>query len=73
MTSVSVSFEVRRLLNSLKSIENEKSVDELLKAVLKEHRMNRLKAESDALRSRISAVDGGSVDDVIERLQLAPW
>ena len=42
MTSVSVSFEVRRRLNSLRAMEGVKSIDDLLKSVLKEYRLNRL-------------------------------
>jgi hypothetical protein len=73
MTSVSVSFEVRRLLNSLKSIENESSVDSMLKSMLKEHRMNRLNQESDNLRKRIGSLDSSTVEEIVASLRLAPW
>ncbi len=73
MTSVSVSFEVRRLLNSLKSIEGEASVDTLLKTMLKEHRMNRLGKASDALRKRIGDLDEAAVEKIVSSLGLAPW
>jgi len=73
MTSVSVSFEVRRLLNSLKSIENESSVDSMLKSMLKEHRMNRLSQESDTIRKRIGSLDSSTVEAIVASLRLAPW
>jgi hypothetical protein len=73
MTSVSVSFEVRRLLNSLKSIENESSVDSMLKSMLKEHRMNRLSQESDTIRKRIGSLDSSTVEEIVASLRLAPW
>ena len=68
MTSVSVSFEVRRRLNSLKAMEGVTSVDDLLKAVLKEHRLNRLRAEQDSIRSRIRELKKTDIEAVINRI-----
>lgn len=70
MTSVSVSFEVRRRLNSLRAMEGVKSIDDLLKSVLKEYRLNRLKVEHDALRIRISDLDEADIDSTISALGL---
>ena len=70
MTSVSVSFEVRRRLNSLRAMEGVKSIDDLLKSVLKEYRLNRLKEEHDALRSRISELDEADMDSTNSALGL---
>ena len=70
MTSVSVSFEVRRRLNSLRAMEGVKSIDDLLKSVLKGYRLNRLKVEHDALRIRISDLDEADIDSTISALGL---
>ncbi|MBI32114.1 MAG: hypothetical protein CMB72_06040 [Euryarchaeota archaeon] len=70
MTSVSVSFEVRRRLNSLRAMEGVKSIDDLLKSVLKEYRLNRLKEEHDALRIRISNLDEEDIDSTISAIGL---
>ena len=70
MTSVSVSFEVRRRLNSLRAMEGVKSIDDLLKSVLKEYRLKRLKEEHDALRIRISDLDEADIDSTISALGL---
>ena len=70
MTSVSVSFEVRRRLNSLRAMEGVKSIDELLKSVLKEYRLNRLKEEHDSLRARISKLEQIDIDATITALSL---
>ena len=68
MTSVSVSFEIRRRLNSLKAMEGVNSVDDLLKAVLKEHRLNRLRSEQDSIRSRIRDLERTDIEAVINRI-----
>ena len=70
MTSVSVSFKVRRRLNSLRAMEGVKSIDELLKSVLKEYRLNRLKEEHDSLRARISKLEQIDIDATITALSL---
>ena len=70
MTSVSVSFEVRRRLNSLRAMEGVKSIDDLLKSVLKEYRLNRLKEEHDSLRMRISNLDDTDIDATLTALGL---
>ena len=68
MTSVSVSFEIRRRLNSLKAMEGVRSVDDLLKAVLKEHRLNRLRSEQDSIRLRIRDLEKSDIEAVIARI-----
>ena len=69
MTSVSVSFEIRRRLNSLKAMEGVNSVDDLLKAVLKEHRLNRLRSEQDSIRSSIRDLERTDIEAVINRIK----
>ena len=68
MTSVSVSFDVRRKLNSLRAMGNHRSVDDLLKAILKEYRLSQLKGESDKLRDRVTAAGQADVDALVARL-----
>lgn len=68
MTSVSVSFDVRRQLNSLRAMGNHRSVDDLLKAILKEYRLSQLKGESDKLRDRVTAAGQADVDALVARL-----
>tara|TARA_B100002052_G_scaffold137448_1_gene125959 strand:+ start:510 stop:674 length:165 start_codon:yes stop_codon:yes gene_type:complete len=51
-------------------MEGVKSIDDLLKSVLKEYRLNRLKEEHDALRIRISNLDDADIDSTISALGL---
>ena len=73
MTSVSVSFEARRQLNSMRALGNYSSVDELLLHMLKAHRLNHIHADGDRLRSRIDELDGVDVASLIARLGLSPY
>ncbi len=73
MTSVSVSFEVRRQLNSMRALGNYSSVDELLLHMLKVHRLNHIQADGDRLRSRIDELDGVDVASLVTRLGLSPY
>jgi hypothetical protein len=45
----------------------------MLKSMLKEHRMNRLSQESDALKKRIGSIDSSTVEEIVASLRLAPW
>jgi hypothetical protein len=51
-------------------MEGVKSIDDLLKSVLKEYRLNRLKVEHDELRSRISNLNEEDIDAIISALGL---
>jgi hypothetical protein len=73
MTSVSVSFEVRRQLNSMRAMGNHRSVDDLLQAVLQEYRMAQLKAEADKLRNRLREIGHTDVEALVERLGHSPY
>lgn len=73
MTSVSVSFEVRRQLNSLKAMGQFRSVDALLQSMLREHRLQRLRAETAELRERLDDLEGVDVDDLVKQLRLSPF
>jgi Arc/MetJ-type ribon-helix-helix transcriptional regulator len=56
MTSISVSFEVRRQLNSMRALGNYKSVDDLLQHLLKEYRLNQISRDSDALQQALGSM-----------------
>jgi Arc/MetJ-type ribon-helix-helix transcriptional regulator len=73
MTSVSVSFEARRQLNSMRALGNFRSVDELLQQVLKEYRMSQLRAEADKLRNRLRDIGETDVEALVERLGHSPY
>ena len=49
-------------------MEGVTSVDDLLKAVLKEHRLNRLRSEQDSIRSRIRDLEKTDIEAVINRI-----
>jgi len=68
MTSVSVSFEARRQLNSMRAMGNYRSVDDLIQAVLQEYRMMQLRGEADKLRSRLREIGQTDVEALIGRL-----
>tara|TARA_X000001036_G_scaffold199447_3_gene187706 strand:+ start:45997 stop:46161 length:165 start_codon:yes stop_codon:yes gene_type:complete len=51
-------------------MEGVKSIDDLLKSVLKEYRLNRLKEEHNSLRIRISNLDETDIDATITALGL---
>jgi len=73
MTSVSVSFDVRRQLNSMRAMGNHSSVDELLAHVLQEYRMAQLRAEADKLRNRLREIGDTNVEALVERLGHSPY
>ena len=52
MTSVSVSYEVRRQLNTMRTVNGHKSVNMLLEDVIRAHKMARMRGELDVLHPR---------------------
>ena len=73
MTSVSVSYEIRRQLNTLRTAGGHKSVNELLAEMIRTHKMLRVKGEIDTLRDRMKQAVDVDVDHLAERLNLAPF
>ena len=73
MTSISVSFEVRRQLNSMRAMGNFRSVDDMLLQILQEYRMMQLRAEADKLRSRLRDIGHTDVEALVERLGQSPY
>ena len=73
MTSVSVSYEIRRQLNTLRTTGGHRSVNELLADMIRTHKMLKMKGEIDILRERMKMavdVDGGQLAG---RLNMAPF
>ncbi len=69
MTSVSVSYETRRLLNTMKSMENFRSIDDLLKHLTRSHSLQRLHGVRDDLRDRIEALAKVDAEELVKALR----
>ena len=70
---VSVSYEVRRHLNTLRSLGGYKSVNEVLLDLIRHQRMARMDGSLELLRERAKATADVDVDHLVERLNLAPF
>ena len=73
MTSVSVSLESRRLLNSLRSMSDLKSIDDLIEHLIKEQRMMRLKSEFEDLQKLIAGMESTDIDALIASVELPSY
>ena len=73
MTSISVSFEARRQLNSMRALGNYKSVDDLLQHLLKEYRLNQISRDSDALQQALGSINDIDVNGLVAKLDLSPF
>ena len=73
MTSVSVSYEIRRQLNTWRTPGGHKRVNELLAEMSRTHKMLKMKGEIDTLRERMKQAVDVDVDHLAERLNLAPF
>ena len=73
MTSVSVSLESRRLLNSLRSMSDFKSIDDLIEHLIKEQRMMRLKSEFEDLQKLIIGMESTDIDALISSVELPSY
>ena len=73
MTSVSVSLESRRLLNSLRSMSDFKSIDDLIEHLIKEQRMMRLKSEFVELQKLIAGMESTDIDAIIANVELPSY
>ena len=56
MTSVSVSYEVRRQLNTMRTVSGHKSVNTLLEDLIRAHKMARMRGELDTLQAHLQRV-----------------
>ena len=73
MTSLSVSFETRRLLNSMKAMGDHRSVDDLLAELVKQNKLMRMKGVLDELRSRLDELNELDTDALVRKLALSPF
>tara|TARA_B100000131_G_scaffold124476_1_gene121598 strand:- start:1816 stop:2058 length:243 start_codon:yes stop_codon:yes gene_type:complete len=73
MTSVSVSFETRRQLNSMKVMDNHRSIDDLLADLVKQYKVLRMRGVVDDLRSRFSELEEMDVDALVRKLAMSPF
>lgn len=73
MTSVSVSFETRRQLNSMKVMDNHRSIDDLLADLVKQYKVLRMRGVVDDLRSRFAELEDMDVDTLVRKLAISPF
>tara|TARA_B100001142_G_scaffold239536_1_gene238280 strand:- start:195 stop:437 length:243 start_codon:yes stop_codon:yes gene_type:complete len=73
MSSVSVSYETRRQLNTMRTMDGFKSVDLLLADLIREHKTKKMRGELDDLRTSMKEIADVNVDHLIDRLNLAPF
>jgi len=73
MTSVSVSYEVRRQLNTMRTVNGHKSVNMLLEDVIRAHKMARMRGELDVLQEHLKRVADVNVEHLVNRLNMAPF
>ena len=73
MTSVSVSYEIRRQLNTIRTTGSHRSVNDLLNEMIRTHKMLKMKGEIDTLRERMKQAVDVDVEHLAERLNLAPF
>jgi len=73
MTSVSVSYEVRRQLNTLRTMDGHRSVDSFLSELIRAHKLARMNGDLDELRTQMKEVADVSAEHLVQRLNLAPF
>ena len=73
MTSVSVSYEVRRQLNTLRTMDGNRSVDAFLAEMIRAHKLGKMNGELDKLRNHMKEVADVSAEHLVQRLNLAPF
>lgn len=49
------------------------SVDDLLKALIKEHKINRMQGNVEKLRERVEDIAAVDVEHLVQRLNLSPF
>ena len=73
MTSVSVSYEVRRQLNTLRTMDGHRSVDSFLSELIRAHKLAKMNGDLDELRTQMKEVADVSAEHLVQRLTLAPF
>ncbi len=64
MTSISVSYEVRRQLNTMRTSSGHKSVNELLNDMVRAHKIAKMQGEIDTLRQRMKDIANVPVEQL---------
>ena len=73
MTSVSVSYEVRRQLNTLRTMDGHRSVDSFLSELIRAHKLAKMIGDLEELRTHMKEVADVSAEHLVQRLNLAPF
>tara|TARA_B100000767_G_C19642269_1_gene483101 strand:- start:558 stop:800 length:243 start_codon:yes stop_codon:yes gene_type:complete len=73
MTSVSVSYEVRRQLNTLRTMDGHRSVDIFITDLIRAHKLSKMNGELENLRKQMKEVADVSAEHLVQRLNLAPF
>ena len=73
MTSVSVSYEVRRQLNTLRTMDGHRSVDSFLSELIRAHKLAKMNGDLDELRTQMKEVADVSAEHLVQSLNLAPF
>mgnify|MGYP006083084535 FL=1 len=73
MTSISVSYEIRRQLNTLRTMDGYRSVNLLLGDLLRDYKMAKMNEELEDLRAQVKDIADVSADHLVERLNLSPF
>ncbi|MBT4066449.1 MAG: hypothetical protein HOE76_04450 [Euryarchaeota archaeon] len=73
MTSVSVSYEIRRQLNTLRTMDGHRSVDTFLGELIRAHKLAKMNGELESLRSQMKEVADVNAEHLVQRLNLSPF
>lgn len=73
MTSISVSYEIRRQLNTLRTMDGYRSVNLLLGDLLRDYKMAKMNEELEDLRAQVKDIADVSAEHLVERLNLSPF
>ena len=73
MTSVSVSYEVRRQLNTLRTMDGHRSVVSFLSELIRAHKLAKMNGDLEELRTHMKEVADVSAEHLVQRLNLAPF
>jgi len=73
MTSVSVSYEVRRQLNSLRTMDGHKSIDNLIAELIRNHKLSQMNDQLEPLREKMKEIADVKSEHLVQRLNLSPF
>ena len=73
MTSVSVSYEVRRQLNSLRTMDGHKSIDSLIAELIRNHKLSQMNDKLEPLREKMKEIADVNSEHLVQRLNLSPF